>query len=73
MQKQNDSYENNSDISFDIFKELLGLLFFVQFILPNVTDCLHYYLLHRFYSSIFFKNMVCWFESSLAKTRVFFH
>ena len=37
---QKDSYENLEklyDISFDIFKEISGVIFSVPFILPNVT------------------------------------
>ena len=49
---QNDNYENLdnvSDISFDIFKELSGVIFSVHFILPKVADCYSKDRLHRFY------------------------
>ena len=39
---QNDSNEKLdmfSDVSFDIFKELSGVIFSVHLILPNVADC----------------------------------
>ena len=39
---QNDGYENLdtfSNVSFGIFNELSGVIFSVQFFLPNVTDC----------------------------------
>ena len=49
---QNDSYEMlniSSDISFDIFKELSGVIFSVHLILPYVADCYLKDHLHVFY------------------------
>ena len=50
---QNDSYEKLdiyfSEISFDIFKELSGVIFSEHLILPNVADCYLQDHLHRFY------------------------
>ena len=71
----NDSYEYSdtfSDVSFDIFKELTGVIFSEHFILPHVADCQLKDHLHRFHGNLVFKTRVCWFEPSLLKTKLLF-
>ena len=48
-----------SDINFDIFKKLSGVIFSVHLILPNVADCYLKDHLHRFYWNLVFKTKVC--------------